>query len=101
MTPSVIDTIDQIYPLPFDKQKVKLEMREFLVDDEVDRTIRNPIQFWLQVMAMKSPMREQKYLHMATLSLELLSIPASNDDSEHVFSIVRRIKTEFRSSLST
>ena len=48
---------------------------------------------------MKSPMGEQKYLH--TLSLQLLSIPASNADSERVFSVVRRIKTEFRSSLST
>lgn len=87
MTPSIIDTIDQIYPLPFDKQKVKLEMTEFLLDDEVDQTIRDPIQFWLQVMAMKSPMGEQKYLHMVTLSLELLSIPASNADRERVFSI--------------
>ena len=50
---------------------------------------------------MKSPMGEQKYLHTATLSLQLLSIPALNADSERVFSVVRRIKTEFRSSLST
>lgn len=46
-------------------------------------------------------MGEQKYLHLATLSLQLLSIPVSNADSERVFSVVRRIKTEFRSSLST
>ena len=50
---------------------------------------------------MKFPMDVQKYLYMAILSLQLLSIPASNADSERVFSMVRRIKTEFRSSLST
>ena len=59
------------------------------------------VKFWLQVLGMKSPMGEQKYLHLSTLSPQLLSIPASNADSEHVFSAVRRIKTEFRTSLST
>ena len=76
-------------------------MREFVIDGEIDPTISYTVQFWLQVLAMKSPMGEQKYLHMATLSLQLLSIPASNIDSERVFSGVRRIKTEFCSSLST
>ena len=38
---------------------------------------------------------------VSTLALQLLSIPASNADSECVFSLVRRMKTEYRSSLST
>ena len=76
-------------------------MREFIIDGEIDPTISDVVQFWLQVLAIKSPMDEQKYLYMAILSLQLLSIPASNADSERVFSVVRRIKTEFRSSLST
>ena len=101
VTSSTIDLLEQIYPVSFNKQLVKLEMREFLIDGEIDPTISDAVQFWLRVLAMKSPMGEQKYLHMATLSLELLSIPASNADSERVFSVVRRIKTEFRSSLST
>ena len=50
---------------------------------------------------MTSPMGSLKYCHLATLALNLLTIPASNADSERVFSLVRRIKTEFRSSLAT
>ena len=46
-------------------------------------------------------MGELKYKNLANLALQLLAIPASNADSEHVFGLVRRIKTEFRSSLST
>ena len=86
---STIDLLDQIYPVAFNKQQVKLEMREFVIDCEIDLTVKDAVQFWLQVMAMKSAMGEQKYLHMATLSLRLLSIPASNADSERVFSVVR------------
>ena len=98
---STLDLLQQIYPVPFNKQQVKLKMREFIIDGEIDPTISDAVQFWLQVLAMKSPMDEQKYLYMAILSLQLLSIPASNADSGRVFSVVRRIKTEFRSSLST
>ena len=50
---------------------------------------------------MKSPMGEQKYLLMDTLSLYIFSISAANADSECVFSVVRRIKTEFYLSVST
>ena len=46
-------------------------------------------------------MGEQCYQNLATLAIHLLSIPASNADSERVFNLVRRIKTEFRSSLQT
>ena len=76
-------------------------MMEFSFYGEIDPTISDVVQFWLQALAMKSPMDEQKYLHLSTLSLQLLSIPASNADSECVFSVVKRIKTEFCSSLST
>ena len=43
---------------------------------------------------MKSPMEEPKHVHLATLALELLAIPASNADSKRVFSLVRRVKTD-------
>ena len=56
--------------------------------------------FWMAVLRMKSPMEEPKYVHLATLALELLAIPASNADSERVFSLVRRVKTDFRASLT-
>ncbi len=41
------------------------------------------------------------YKNLATLALQLISTPVSNADSERVFSLVRGIKTEYRSSLST
>ena len=54
----------------------------------------------MAVLKMKSPMGEPKYVNLATLALELLAIPASNADSERVFSLVRRVKTDFRASLA-
>ena len=56
--------------------------------------------FWMAVLKMKLPMGEPKYVNLATLALELLAIPASNTDSERVFSLVRRVKTDFRASLA-
>ena len=50
---------------------------------------------------MESPLGERKYHHLSNLALHLLSVPASNADSERVFSLVRRIKTDFRASLLT
>ena len=50
---------------------------------------------------MKSSMGAQKYKNLAAAALTLLSIPTSNADCERVFSHVQRIKTDFRSSLST
>ena len=92
LTSSIINLLEQIYPVAFNKPQVKLKMREFMIDGDIDRTTKNAVEFWLQVMAMKSPMGLEKYLYIATLLLQLL-IPVSNADSEHVFSMVRRIKT--------
>ena len=101
VTSSTIDLVEQIYPIPFEKQQVKVEIRKCLLEGEIDYTISDAVQFWVRVLSTKSPIGEQKYFHLATLSLQLLFIPASNADSERVFSLVRRIKTEFHSSLST
>ncbi len=62
---------------------------------------REAVKFWHCVRDLESPLGELKYRNLATLALQLLSIPASNADSERVFSLVRRIKTDFRSSLYT
>ena len=56
--------------------------------------------FWLKVHTLKSPMGLLKYENVSTLTLHLLAIPTSIADSERVFSHVRRMKTDFRSSLS-
>ena len=49
---------------------------------------------------MKSPMGAYKYRNLAAIALRLPSIPTSNADCERVFSQVKRVKTDFRSSLS-
>ena len=99
MSPSCIDRISDLFPISFDKNVVKLEYREYVID-EIDPSCDEAVKFWLSIRDMKSPMGEPKYLNLATLALQLLAIPVSNADSERVFSLVRRIKTDFRSSLS-
>ena len=47
ITSSTIDLLKQIYPVAFNKQQVKLEIREFLIDGEIDRTCRDAVQFWV------------------------------------------------------
>ena len=99
---STFDLIEDNIPVVFNKAVTKLEHREFVTDTDIDPEVDcDAVKFWLKVCSMKSPMGELKYENLATLALQLLSIPASNADSERVFSLVRRIKTEFRSSLST
>ena len=56
--------------------------------------------FWLKVHTLKYPVESLKYANVSTLALHLLTIPTSNADSEIIFRLVRRIKTDFRSSLS-
>ena len=99
---SLFDKIEDNFPISFDKAAVKLEYREFAMDEDVtDLDHENAIQFWNNVSKLTSPMGSLKYHHLSTLALNLLAIPASNADSERVFSLVRRIKTEYRSALST
>ena len=98
----MFDQIADNIPIEYDKQVIKLEHREFVTDVDVAAVMdENAIKFWLNILHLKSPMGEPKYENLATLALRLLSIPTSNADSERAFSWVRRIKTEFRSSLTT
>lgn len=93
--------IDNLFPINFDKSTVALEYREFAVDTDVfvSGDDQDAMDFWLNIKSMKSPMGDYKYGNLDTLALQLLFIPASNADSERVFSLVRRIKTDFRSRL--
>ena len=95
------DQIDDLLPITFDKAVVKLEHHEFVLDCDVCCSESDAVKFWVNVYNMKSNMDEHKYKNLATIALKLLSIPTSNVDCERVFSHVRRIKTDFRSSLST
>ena len=71
-----------------------------MLDSDVHCSGSDAVKFWVIVYNMKLPMDEHKYKNLATIALRLLSIPTSNVDCERVFSHVRRIKTDFRSSLS-
>ena len=98
----VFDDIERVMPISFNKEQVKLEAREFSVDPDIGTIPKDDaVRFWLHVKSMESPLGEKKYHHLSDLSLNLLSVPASNADSERVFSLVRRIKTDFRASLAT
>ena len=97
ITVGLLDEIEKEISILLDKSQVKLEV----VDPEIDTTQSDAIKFWLDVSTMESPLGERKSHILSNLALSLLSIPASNADSERVFSQVRRIKTDFRASLST
>ena len=98
---SVFDTIEENIAIEFDKALTKLEHPEFVCDTEVcPEDDCDAVSFWFKVHSLKSAMGSLKYENQSTLALQLLAIPTSNADSERVFSLVRRIKTDFRASLS-
>ena len=98
---STFDIIEDRFPISFDKSATKLEYREFMTDDAIDTSVNDAVKFWHKIFIMQSPMGAPKYEHFGGLALHLLSIPVSNADSERVFSLVRKIKTTYRSSLAT
>ena len=95
-----VDKLSQTFAIPFYVQKVRMELREFRLDSIHVEGEEDAKTFWLRVRSMKSPLGEPKYLNLADLALQLLAIPVSNADSERVFSLVRRIQTEFRSRMT-
>lgn len=57
---------------------------------------------WHQLRQYQDPIDGSKPYHLlATFMLGILCIPHSNADSERIFSIVRKNRTEFRASMST
>ena len=87
--------------IEFDKALTKLEHREFVCDTEISpEDDCDAITFWLKVRSLKSAMGSLKYENLSMLALQVLAIPTSSADGERVFSLVRRIKTDFRASLS-
>jgi hypothetical protein len=99
---TTFDRIRESFALEFNLGNVKMEFREFAVDDDIAKLqveSDDALSFWLHVRSMKTASGDVKYQYLSSLALHLLAIPASNADSERVFSLVRRIKTDFRSSL--
>ena len=87
VTSSTIDLLEQLYPVPFNKQQVKLEVREFLSDGEIDPTIGDAVQFWLQVLAMKSPMGEQNHTRSPCLNGSPWAFRSYSPYSNHVCTV--------------
>ncbi|GFO30260.1 hypothetical protein PoB_005676500 [Plakobranchus ocellatus] len=56
-------------------------------------------QFWLKLSKTNDSL-EQPYKHISTFMLGLLTIPHSSAHCERIFSAVRKIKTDIRSSIS-
>ena len=88
------------------QEAIPMEFREFLSDPAAIPTDDDAdvVRYWLRIRSLKSSTCSLLYSNLATLAvlaLQLLAIPVSNTDSERVFSLVRRIKTDFRASLST
>ena len=68
------------------------------------RAINRMIEMWeplLSYFTSHADVEKQGKVRTIYKIMNLLSVPTSNADCERVFSYVRRIKTEFRSSLCT
>ena len=91
------------FAVPSDREQVQLEFREFLSDAACMPTDADTdvVQYWLRIKSIKASTGHLLYSNLSSLVLQLLAIPVSNADSERVFSLVRRIRTDFRASLST
>ncbi len=64
----------------FNKGATKLEYREFVIDNSINTSVSDAVEFWHQILKMESPMGALKYENFSTLALQLLSIPVSNAD---------------------
>lgn len=59
MPPSTFSQVQKCLPVCFDKAKVSLEFREFVVDSDVTPVTSencDAVVFWMAVLKMKSPM---------------------------------------------
>lgn len=84
------------YKEPASLDSLQREFTTFLLDDDVDDmeavSGNSIIQFWID--------RESTYPCLSAFIQALLVIPHSNAQSERVFSMLKKIFTEHRSSLS-
>ena len=66
--------MEENIPIVFDKSAVKVEYREFSIDNEVTDLVKvhdDAVQFWLHVCNMASPMGSFKHHVLATICPEL------------------------------
>ena len=77
------DRLEEKMSIAFNKSEVKLEYQEFSKDIIVramTSTDKSEVEFWVKVMKMRSPMDSSKYENLASITLQMLSIPVLNAD---------------------
>ena len=67
-----------------------------MTDEITDFRAKSNVQFWIAVLKLKSRMGGLRNVNLVILALQLLSIPASNEDREQVFSSSVAIYTCFK-----
>lgn len=55
---------------------------------------------WIKIGAIENEISEKKFLRLSKVMLSILTLPHSNAECERIFSQVRKIKTDFRGSIS-
>ena len=82
--------------------QLETEFCKYQVDPEIaelDREERVDV-LWGKIASLKSDTGELKYPLLSSIMKSLCALPYSNADSERVFSLIRKNKTECRASMS-
>lgn len=100
---SVVYFIRRFHFMEGDLDTVELEYASYQSDPAVDKIDAEKADLaWVAVSQLKDPSSGQLcYAHLAKVMILILSISHSNASDERLFSMVRKNKTDFRSSLST
>jgi hypothetical protein len=100
--PSLVQIIQKLPYLNeiLDTAKLDLEWREHVFEDDLKPDLYWD-EYWKIVKDAKTPTREPKYPNLTKFVEILASFPFSNAPVERVFSILKRIKTEHRTSLKS
>ena len=82
-------------------EDLEIEFNKFQVDNlsGLDTSIRIDV-LWQKISLVKDMFGNAKYLLLGTFMKSLCALPHSNADSERVFSLLRKNKTESRASMS-
>ena len=83
-----------------DKSQADVEWRQLSLEGQFEEE-KDVAQFWKKQLMLKSQAGELKYPNLAKVVGCCLSLPHSNASVERIFSNLRRIKTEIRSSLKS
>ncbi|XP_032589126.2 uncharacterized protein LOC116804664 isoform X1 [Drosophila mojavensis] len=60
----------------------------------------NTLAFWLEVLAYRDSAGNQRFYELASVAVQILSLPWSNADVERVFSQVNLVKSKLRNGMN-